>query len=78
MEICAEYKEGVHLVGYSQGGLIARTVLETFVNHTVKNFISLSSPQAGQYGSKSYLLYHFLNSLLIWFLFYIEQLPSFI
>lgn len=52
MEICAEYKEGVHLVGYSQGGLIARTVLETFGNHTVKNFISLSSPQAGQYGSK--------------------------
>lgn len=51
MEICSEYKEGVHLVGYSQGGLIARTVLETFGNHTVKNFISLSSPQAGQYGT---------------------------
>lgn len=37
--------------GYSQGGLIARGILEQFPNHTVHTFISLSSPQAGQYGS---------------------------
>lgn len=68
MEICAEYKEGVHLVGYSQGGLIARTVLETFSNHTVKNFISLSGPQAGQYGSKFLFISHFIYFLTILFL----------
>jgi alpha/beta superfamily hydrolase len=37
--------------GYSQGGLIARGILEQFPNHNVDTFISLSSPQAGQYGS---------------------------
>lgn len=38
--------------GYSQGALISRAILETFANHSVHNFISLSGPQAGQYGSK--------------------------
>lgn len=39
-------------LGYSQGGLLARAILETFPDHGVHNFISLSSPQGGQYGSK--------------------------
>lgn len=39
-------------IGYSQGGLLSRAILEAFPNHCVKHFISLSSPQAGQYGSK--------------------------
>ncbi|KAJ9598488.1 hypothetical protein L9F63_010841, partial [Diploptera punctata] len=52
MRVCAEHPEGIHLLGYSQGGLVARAILEQFPNHTVHNFISLSSPQAGQYGTE--------------------------
>lgn len=52
MEICERHPEGVHLLGYSQGGLLARAILETHADHNVKKFISLSSPQAGQFGSK--------------------------
>lgn len=39
------------ILGYSQGGLLARAILENLPDHNVKHFISLSSPQAGQYGS---------------------------
>lgn len=53
MTFCDLHPEGVHLLGYSQGGIIARGILESHPNHCVKKFISLSSPQAGQYGSKS-------------------------
>lgn len=41
--------------GYSQGALIARVILQAFPEHNVHNFISLSGPQAGQYGSKEIL-----------------------
>lgn len=51
MSICSRHPEGVHLLGYSQGGLVARAILESFDNLNVKKFISLSSPQAGQFGS---------------------------
>ncbi|KAK6619073.1 hypothetical protein RUM44_003455 [Polyplax serrata] len=52
MAFSSKHPEGIHLIGYSQGGLIARGILENFSNHNVKTFISLSSPQAGQYGTK--------------------------
>ncbi|KDR22190.1 lysosomal thioesterase PPT2 homolog [Zootermopsis nevadensis] len=52
MKISADHPEGINLIGYSQGGLIARGILEQFPNHVVDTFISLSSPQAGQYGTK--------------------------
>lgn len=52
MKISAAHPEGINLIGYSQGGLIARGILEQFPNHNVDTFISLSSPQAGQYGTK--------------------------
>ncbi|KAJ3660756.1 hypothetical protein Zmor_005191 [Zophobas morio] len=45
------YPEGIHLLGYSQGALLSRTILQAFPEHNVKNFISLSGPQAGQYGT---------------------------
>ena len=51
-EICQRHPEGVHLLGYSQGGLLARAILENSPDHNVKKFISLSSPQAGQFGSE--------------------------
>lgn len=40
------------ILGYSQGGLLSRAMLENLPDHNVKHFISLSSPQAGQYGSE--------------------------
>ncbi|XP_065090809.1 lysosomal thioesterase PPT2 homolog [Ochlerotatus camptorhynchus] len=50
-DICQKHPDGVILLGYSQGGLIARAVLQTYPDHCVKKFISLSSPQAGQFGT---------------------------
>lgn len=52
ISVGAAFPEGINLVGYSQGGLLARAILQTFPEHNVRNFISLSSPQAGQYGSR--------------------------
>uniref|UniRef100_A0A1B6MNE8 palmitoyl-CoA hydrolase n=1 Tax=Graphocephala atropunctata TaxID=36148 RepID=A0A1B6MNE8_9HEMI len=52
LQICAIHPDGIHLIGYSQGGLIARGFLEKFPFHNVETFISLSSPQAGEYGTK--------------------------
>ncbi|KAG6460037.1 hypothetical protein O3G_MSEX011740 [Manduca sexta] len=49
--ISAAHPEGINLLGYSQGGLIARGIVQTFSNISVSTFISLSSPQAGQYGA---------------------------
>lgn len=46
--ICEENPNGIHLLGYSQGALIARALLEVYPEHTVKSFISLSGPQAGK------------------------------
>uniref|UniRef100_A0A182RVZ1 palmitoyl-CoA hydrolase n=1 Tax=Anopheles funestus TaxID=62324 RepID=A0A182RVZ1_ANOFN len=43
-------EEGINMIGYSQGGLLGRAVLQTYPDHCVKTFISLSSPQAGQFG----------------------------
>ncbi|GLV45528.1 Palmitoyl-protein Thioesterase 2 [Carabus blaptoides fortunei] len=51
MNISKVHPEGIHFLGYSQGGLIGRVILETFPEHNVHNFISLSAPQAGQYGT---------------------------
>lgn len=51
MAIGNAFPEGIHLLGYSQGGLLARAILQRYPQHNVRTFISLSSPQAGQYGS---------------------------
>uniref|UniRef100_A0A1A8NRB1 palmitoyl-CoA hydrolase n=1 Tax=Nothobranchius rachovii TaxID=451742 RepID=A0A1A8NRB1_9TELE len=61
--------DGVHLICYSQGGLVCRGILSTLPDHNVHSFISLSAPQAGQYGDTDYFrifpqfvksnLYHF-------------------
>ena len=39
---------------YTAGGLACRGILETSPNHNVKTFISLSSPQGGQFGGMYY------------------------
>ncbi|KAJ8334964.1 hypothetical protein SKAU_G00406030 [Synaphobranchus kaupii] len=51
--------DGVHFICYSQGGLVCRGILSTLPDHNVDSFISLSSPQAGQYGDTDYLKYIF-------------------
>ncbi|XP_069571180.1 lysosomal thioesterase PPT2-like [Brachyistius frenatus] len=48
--------DGVHLLCFSQGGLICRALLSTTPNHNVDTFISLSSPLAGQFGETEYYL----------------------
>lgn len=53
--IAQKAPDGVHLVCFSQGGLICRALLSTTPDHNVHNFISLSSPLAGQYGDTKYL-----------------------
>ncbi|XP_026324496.1 lysosomal thioesterase PPT2 homolog [Hyposmocoma kahamanoa] len=45
------HPEGINVIGYSQGGLVARGIVQTFPNISIDTFISLSSPQAGQYGA---------------------------
>ncbi|KAM4637148.1 lysosomal thioesterase PPT2 [Amazona ochrocephala] len=57
--IMANAADGVHLVGYSQGGLISRALLATTPNHNVHSFISLAAPQMGQYGDTQYLRWLF-------------------
>uniref|UniRef100_A0A8C9Y8U7 palmitoyl-CoA hydrolase n=1 Tax=Sander lucioperca TaxID=283035 RepID=A0A8C9Y8U7_SANLU len=47
--------DGVHLVCFSQGGLICRALLSMAPDHNVHTFVSLSSPLAGQYGDTEYL-----------------------
>ena len=49
-QINKENPNGVHLLCYSQGGLICRGIVETFSVLNVRTFVSLSSPQGGQYG----------------------------
>lgn len=44
------HPDGVNVLGYSQGGLLARSFIQFYKNHNVKRLVSLSSPQAGQYG----------------------------
>ncbi|XP_034384785.1 lysosomal thioesterase PPT2-like [Cyclopterus lumpus] len=51
--------EGVHLLCFSQGGLICRALLSVASHHNVHTFVSLSAPQAGQYGDTDYLKWLF-------------------
>lgn len=55
LKICSLHPEGVHVIGYSQGGLIARGMIEEYgTEHNVRTFVSLSSPQGGQYGAECF------------------------
>jgi palmitoyl-protein thioesterase len=52
--IISNATDGVNLICYSQGGMVCRGFIEAFPDHNVKSFISLSSPQAGQFGDTDY------------------------
>ncbi|CAB3231434.1 unnamed protein product [Arctia plantaginis] len=71
VKISASHPEGINLIGYSQGGLLARGIVQTFPNISVSTFISLSSPQAGQYGASFlHLVFPGLIKDTVWELFY--------
>lgn len=53
--------DGIHLLCFSQGGLICRALLATTPEHNVHTFISLSSPLAGQFGETDYIKSIFHN-----------------
>lgn len=61
--IMEQSPHGVHLLCYSQGGLICRALLSVMDEHNVDTFISLSSPQMGQYGDTDYLKWLFPTSM---------------
>ncbi|XP_022225401.1 lysosomal thioesterase PPT2 homolog [Drosophila obscura] len=50
-DVGKQHPEGINVLGYSQGGILARAAIQSLPDHNVKTFISLSSPQAGQYGT---------------------------
>ncbi|XP_054477943.1 lysosomal thioesterase PPT2-like [Anoplopoma fimbria] len=60
--IAQKAPDGVHLLCFSQGGLICRALLYGIPHHNVHTFVSLSSPQAGQYGDTDYLKWVFPDS----------------
>ncbi|XP_078073413.1 lysosomal thioesterase PPT2-A-like isoform X2 [Mustelus asterias] len=62
--------DGVHMICYSQGGLVCRGILSILPDHNVDTLISLSSPQLGQYGDTNYLKWlfpHYVKSNLYHF-----------
>ncbi|XP_017345730.1 lysosomal thioesterase PPT2-A-like [Ictalurus punctatus] len=52
-------KDGIHLICFSQGGLVCRGIIATLPKHNIHSLIFLSSPLAGQYGVTSYLRHTF-------------------
>lgn len=46
---------GLNIIGFSQGGLIARGVIQTIDGLNINSFVALSSPLNGQFGDTSYL-----------------------
>ncbi|XP_059809159.1 lysosomal thioesterase PPT2-A-like, partial [Hypanus sabinus] len=50
---------GVHMICYSQGGLICRGILSTMPDHNVHTLITLSAPLLGRYGDTDYLKWFF-------------------
>ncbi|GAA6069644.1 lysosomal thioesterase PPT2-A-like isoform X1 [Tachysurus ichikawai] len=49
--IMEKAEEGIHLICFSQGGLVCRGIIATLPKHNVHSLIFLSSPLSGQYGS---------------------------
>nr|XP_032814827.1 lysosomal thioesterase PPT2-B-like [Petromyzon marinus] len=51
--IMKRFPNGIHLICYSEGGLLCRAALYLSPHHNVDAFISLASPQMGEYGVPS-------------------------
>uniref|UniRef100_T1JH30 palmitoyl-CoA hydrolase n=2 Tax=Strigamia maritima TaxID=126957 RepID=T1JH30_STRMM len=65
LEIMKRHPDGVHIIGYSQGGVIARGVIQTINNHNVDTFISVVAPHMGLSGN---INLPYFGSLLKFFL----------
>ena len=51
LKLDSTYKDGFNLIGFSQGGMIARWVLQyCSMGEKVHNFITFGSPHGGQSG----------------------------
>ena len=48
----------------SAGGLLCRAFLEAYPDHNVNTFISLSGPQAGQFGGKYQYTLHIMVTIM--------------
>ncbi|XP_027002118.1 lysosomal thioesterase PPT2-A-like isoform X2 [Tachysurus fulvidraco] len=57
--IMEKAKDGIHLICFSQGGLVCRGIIATLPIHNVHSLIFLSSPLSGQYGITSYMRHAF-------------------
>jgi palmitoyl-protein thioesterase len=44
------WENGFHLIGHSQGGLLTRSLLESWTGHKCHTYISMAGVQMGQYG----------------------------
>eukprot|EP00118_Oscarella_pearsei_P026945 m.310590 g.310590 ORF g.310590 m.310590 type:complete len:288 (+) comp52889_c0_seq1:89-952(+) len=70
-KVMAESEDGIHLIGFSQGGLASRGVVQMLPRHNIDTFVALSSPQMGQFGDtdKFEVLPHLLRDEA-WRVFY--------
>lgn len=57
----SHFTDGYNLLCFSQGGLLCRAFIQSQDKHRVRNFISLSSPQGGQYGNTVYIHFHIIK-----------------
>lgn len=53
-----------HFIGHSQGGMLGRALIESWEDHNIDTFITLSSPLMGQYGDSVFLKYLFPGVLV--------------
>lgn len=77
-KIAANY-DRVIAVGYSQGGVIWRGIIETWDDHNVDTFIAIASPLAGVYGAPEIAtnivpwLESFSKTTIYWPIYYLLQ-----
>jgi len=60
-DLPAEFDDGYTCIGFSQGTLVLRAVVESWTDHKCHTLITLSGPLMGQFGDTSYLRYFFPN-----------------
>ena len=50
LKVIMSKSNSTHFLGYSQGGVIGRALIQTINSHNIETFISLSAPLDGEYG----------------------------